>query len=78
MKLKVPKKYEKVFDRLEEEGGLIDDCKYMLYFKEGYAWLGEYWCVPVKSKKEALQYIREYDIDRTIKVEGSDVRTPVI
>ena len=78
MKLKVPNKYEKVFDRLEEDGDLIDDCKYMLSFKEGYAWMGEYWAVPVKSKKEALQFIREYDVDHTIKVEGSDIRTPII
>lgn len=70
--LKVPKKYEKVFDRLESEGGLIDDCKYMLYFKRPYAWNGEYWAVPVKSKKEALEFIRDYDIDKYYETENGD------
>lgn len=56
--LKVPKKYEKYFGRLEEESGLIDDCKYMLYFAEGYAYMGEYPCMPVLSKKEALEFLK--------------------
>lgn len=70
--LKVPKKYEKVFDRLESEDGLIDDCKYMLYFKEGYAYMGEYWAFPVKSKKEALKFIRQYDIDKYYMTENGN------
>lgn len=57
-KLNVPKKYQKYFGRLEREGGLIDDCPYMLYFASGYAYMGEYWCMPVASKKEALEFLR--------------------
>lgn len=57
-KLNVPKKYLKYFGSLESEGGLIDDCKYMLYFAEGYAYMGEYPCMPVKSKKEALEFLK--------------------
>jgi hypothetical protein len=71
--LKVPKKYQKYFGSLEREDGLIDDCPYMLYFAEGYAWEGEYPCLPVKSKKEALQFIREGDVEKEyerLKAEG--------
>jgi hypothetical protein len=72
VELKVPKKYREVFDRLESESDLIDNCKYMLYFKRGYAWHGDYWCVPVKSKKEALEFIREYEQDRYYETETGD------
>ena len=56
--LKVPQKYQKYFGSLEREGGLIDDCPYMLYFAPGYAYFGEYPAMPCKSKKEALEFIR--------------------
>ena len=62
--LNVPKKYQKYFGSLEREDGLIDDCSYMLYFAEGYAWEGEYPCVPVKSKREALEFIRQGDVEK--------------
>ncbi len=58
VKLNVPKKYQKYFGMLEAEADLIDDCKYMLYFAKGYAWEGEYPIVPVRSKKEALEYLK--------------------
>lgn len=67
VKFKIPKKYQKFFGKLEEEGGLIDDCKYMLYFAEGYAYLGEYPVLPVKSKKEALEFLKEGDIEKNYK-----------
>lgn len=57
--LNVPNKYKHMFDRLEKEDGLIDDCKYMLYFKDGYAYMGEYPIFPVRSKKEALEFLRQ-------------------
>jgi len=63
-KLNVPKKYEKYFGSLEREDGLIDDCPYMLYFAEGYAWEGEYPCMPVKSKKEAIEFLRGGDVEK--------------
>ena len=56
--LKVPKKYMQYFGSLEREPGLIDDCLYMLYFAPGYAAEGEYPCMPVKSKKEALEWLK--------------------
>lgn len=58
VELKVPKKYQKYFGSLEAESGLIDDCKYMLYFADGYAYMGEYPCMPVLSKKEALEFLK--------------------
>lgn len=55
----IPKKYQERVKDLEKEGGLIDDCKYMLYFNKDWCWSDDYWCLPVKSKKEALQFIKE-------------------
>ena len=55
----VPKKYQERVASLEREYDLIDDCKYMLYLNEDWCWDDDYWCFPVKSKKEALEYIRQ-------------------
>lgn len=63
IKINIPKKYQKYFGSLEREDGLIDDCKYMLYFASGYAAEGEYPCMPVKSKKEALYWLRLGEIE---------------
>jgi len=57
-KLKVPKYLEERFRALEPESGLIEDCKYMLYFAKGWA-LGDNTSVPVKSKKEAIEYLKD-------------------
>ena len=57
VELKVPKKYLERFACLEREYDLIDGCKYMLYFKDGWA-LQDFTNVPVFSKKEALEFIR--------------------
>ena len=64
VELKIPKKYQKYFGRLEREDGLIDDCKYMLSFAPGYAYMGEYPYMPAKSKKEALEFLRDGDIEK--------------
>ena len=55
----IPKKYRERVGSLEREDGLIDDCKYMLYFNQDWAWGEDYWALPVKSKKEALEFIKE-------------------
>lgn len=39
------------------EDGLIDDCKFMLYFNPNYSFNG-YDSVPCKSMKEAVYYVR--------------------
>lgn len=57
VKLNVPKKYLERFACLEKDNDLIDDCKYILYFKDGWA-LADYPNVPVRSKKEALEYLK--------------------
>lgn len=51
------KKLQARFGSLEPESGLIDDCKYILYFADGYEWNG-YSSVPVRSKREATEYLR--------------------
>lgn len=55
----VPKKYQERIRKLEKEDGLIDNCKYMLYFNNNWCWDEDYWAIPVRSKKEALQFVKE-------------------
>ena len=55
----LPKKYQERVYSLEEESGLIDDCKYMLYFDNNWCWSEDYWALPVKNKKEALEFVKE-------------------
>lgn len=55
----IPEKYRERVSSIEREDGLIDDCKYMLYLNDGW----EFWeegmqSIPVKSKKEALYFIK--------------------
>jgi hypothetical protein len=56
---RLPKKYHERVDILEAEDGLIDNCKYMLYFKDGWKFHGEYKSVPVFSITEAIRFIKE-------------------
>lgn len=56
---RLPKKYWNRFDNIEKEDGLVDDCKYMLYFTDeftdGFVEGGSY---PVKSITEAIDFIK--------------------
>lgn len=54
----IPKKYRERVAAIEIGFDLIDNCKYLLYFAEDWAW-NDIGCIPVKSKKEALQFIKE-------------------
>ena len=54
----IPKKYRERVAAIEIGFDLIDNCKYLLYFAEDWAW-DDISCVPVKSKKEALEFIKE-------------------
>ena len=54
----IPKKYQERVYSLEREYDLIDNCKYILYFMGGWSWAG-YGSLPVKSKKEALKFIKD-------------------
>ena len=60
----IPKKYQERAKSSEKESGLIDNCKYMLYFNENWCWSGDYWSIPVKSKKEALEFIKEAELKK--------------
>ena len=55
----IPQKYRERVASIEAEDGLIDDCKYMLYFDKDWCWSEDYWAIPVKNKKEALHFIRD-------------------
>ena len=54
MIVKKTKKY-----RIEAEGGLIDNCKYMLYLSAGWTLAGGEDCMPCKSIREAMEYVKE-------------------
>ncbi len=53
----IPKKYQERVYSIEKEDDLIDDCKYILYFMNGYVF-ADYSSVPVKNKKDALYFIK--------------------
>lgn len=42
--------------RIEREDGLIDDCKYMLYFADGWTSEG-YHSLPCRTIKEAMEWV---------------------
>lgn len=58
MVVKKTKKY-----RIEAEGGLIDNCKYMLYLSAGWTLAGGEDCMPCKSIKEAMEFVKEASFD---------------
>ncbi len=63
-KLKVPNKYQKFFGSLEVNDGTYEDCKYVLYFADGYAYEGEYPIWFVNSKKEALECLKDAEPEK--------------
>lgn len=54
----IPKRYRERVASIEIGFDLIDNCKYLLYFAKDWVW-DDIGCIPVKSKKEALQFIKE-------------------
>lgn len=58
-KIKLPKYLQERFGSLEVEPELIDDCKYMLYFNKDWCWGEDYWAIPVKTKGEAIEFLKE-------------------
>ena len=54
---RLPKKYHFLIHEFEQEDGLIDNCKFMLYFVDGYAW-DEFESVPCMSITEAIYFIK--------------------
>lgn len=54
----IPKKYRERVSSIEVGLDLIDNCKYLLYFADNWSWY-DISCVPVKSKKEALEFVKE-------------------
>ena len=56
----LPKALREAVKDLEQEDGLVDDCKYMLVWSETYAdaYNERGSCFPVKSLKEAAEFVR--------------------
>lgn len=61
-KINIPKYLEERFGSLEPESDLIDGCKYLLRSANGwmfYMGFDDYaGCIPVRSKKEAIEYLK--------------------
>lgn len=56
---RLPKKYHNRVENIERESDLIGDCKYMLYFAEGFIDENNYgYSCPVKSITEAIDIIK--------------------
>lgn len=73
---RLPKKYHDRVEKLEEDIGLVDDCKYMLWFTENYC-DGEACgsCFPVRSISEAVYFIKNsiYPV-RRLSFHGQEYR----
>lgn len=54
---RLPMKYRQMVRDLSAEDDLIDDCKYILQFADGYAWDG-YETLPVRSITEAIEFVK--------------------
>ena len=61
--MRIPKYLQERFGKLEQEDGLIDDCKYMLYFAEGWGYYMGYKDytidLPVRNYKEVIKFLKE-------------------
>lgn len=60
--MKIPKKYKNKISSIEVEGGLIDDCKYMVYLNNGFEHpiFGD--SFPILGSKELLEFMEEVEI----------------
>lgn len=56
----LPKALREAVKDLDPEDGLVDECKYMLYWSDNYAdaYNESGSCFPVKSLKEAAEFVR--------------------
>lgn len=55
---RLPKKYHARVKAFDAECGLIDDCKYMLYFVDGWQ-LVDMETVPCRSVTEAVEFVKD-------------------
>lgn len=56
--MKVPKRLDERLEKLERATDLIDGCKYILTLAEGWVFIDGGYSKPVKSIKEALDFLR--------------------
>jgi len=56
---RLPQKYYNRVKNLEAESGLIDNCKYIVTFADGWYWGYDYKTLPCKTLKEAMRFIKE-------------------
>lgn len=59
--MKIPKMYQNKIDRIEREGGLIDDCKFMVYLKDGVEHKVFGNSFAIKNAKELKEFMNDID-----------------
>ena len=55
---KLSKKHQSLIDSIQAESGLIDDCKYMVYFKGEHSIFGTSY--PIKNITELKDIMKDY------------------
>lgn len=70
---RLPKKYHHMVKKLEQDYGLVDDCKYMLYFAFDVVLFGydRVWAYPVRNITEAIDIIT-HDVEYVSKEDHMD------
>lgn len=58
----LPKKYYVRFGDIETANDLIDDCKYLVFTSNNYKFEEGGNCLPCRSLKEAVHYIKDSTI----------------
>jgi hypothetical protein len=76
LKDKLPKKYASMIESIDIEDGLIDDCKYMVYLKDGFEWSNDGQTFPAKSIKEIREMMEAVDKTETKEPTTTETKEP--
>ena len=59
--MKIPKMYQNKIESIQREGGLIDDCEYMVYLKDGVEHKVFGASFAIKNAKELKEIMNQID-----------------
>jgi len=55
------KKQQNMIDSIDAESGLVDDCKYMVYLKEGFTFAGYETSFPITGIRELKEFMQDVE-----------------